>query len=278
MKKILTSFIIAVSITCIVIIPRESQAADYSIGMYSYYTWWDPSWRSIFSDVKNDPMLLWGPYLSVTAFEKLSFSALLIQNSFNSSDSLYTAEGSGSSGAYTIDTATTIDRAELDITAGYRFTPRFSMLLGCKFLLYNQRDDGDQNKTVTPATYNLFEENHISQNDSIGAGIGASYSMPIWGNLVFTAANTIVYFNSKFNLISYYESSPGFLEPEDTGYKYISLGDNITGTFSYYVPVLSTTFSLGGRFQVLKHFPDGDAPSLANDYFYGMTLSAILHI
>ena len=279
MKKFFVSVILAASLAGIISMPQKVYAADFNAGIYSYYTWWNPSWRSVYSNVENDPMLIWGPYLAVTFFEKLSFSALLLQNRTNMSDSFYTLEGNGSYGPYTIDIDTTIDRNEIDITSGYKFTPRFSVFLGCKFLFYNLGQNGDNKLTFDPATYTSYDDSgQTSRTNSIGAAIGASYSIPLYGNLFFTLGNTIVYFSSSFDLVSNYQESPGYIAIQSISYDYISLGDNATGTFSYYVPSLSTIFSVGGRFQVLKHFSDGDAPSLANDYFYGITLTAILQI
>lgn len=281
MKKFFISVILAASIAGIISIPQRVYAADFSVGMYSYYTWWNPSWRSVYSKVENDPMLIWGPYLAVTFFEKLSFSALFLQNFANESKSSYTMEGTTTTnGAYSLAVDTTINRNEFDLTAGYRFTPRLNLYIGCKFLFYNMGANGNDDVSLDSAyAYTATDDQVSSMGHDIGAALGASYTIPIAGGLSFTAGNTVVIFSSNIDLITTEAAfSDTTLTFETDTYQYKNLGDNVTGTFSYYVPSLSTIFSVGGRFQVLKHFSDGDAPSLANDYFYGVTLSAILQI
>lgn len=281
MKKIFATVIIAASLSGIIAQPKQAQAADISVGLYSYYTWWNPAWRSVYSNVENDPMLIWGPYLAVTFFNKLSFSAMFLKNFTNEADSSYTLNGTTTTnGAYTLAVDTTINRNELDLTAGYRFTPRLNLYIGCKYLFYNMGVNGDNDVTLDSSyAYTVTDDQVSSKGHDIGAALGASYTIPIAGGLSFTAGNTVVLFSSNIDLITTEAAfSDTTLSRETDTYQYKSLGDNVTGTFSYYVPSLSTSFSIGGRFQVLKHFPEGDAPSMANDYFYGATFSAILQI
>lgn len=281
MKKVFISLMTVAIMSGIISIPQKAQAADFSAGMYSFYTYWNPAWRSVYTEVENDPMLIWGPYLSVTCFQKLSFSVLFLQNFTNEADSSYSLNGTTlTNGTYKLAVDTTIDRNELDLSAGYKVTPAFNLYIGCKFLFYNMGANGDQNVSLDSAySYTLVDNDISSMGHDIGAAAGASYTIPISGNLSFSAGNTVILFFSQIDLITTEaEMSDTAVSRKANSYGYKSIGDNITGTFSYYVLSLSTTFSVGGRFQVIKHFPDGDAPSLANDYFYGITLSVLYHI
>jgi len=219
MKKISAALVTAVLLSGTILIPQQSQAATFSAGMYGFYTYWNPAWRSVYSNTKNDPMLIWGPFLSVTFFQKLSFSAMFLQNRTNMSDSSYTIEDNGSGGPYTIDIDTTIDRNELDLTSNYKFSSGLSLFMGCKFLFYNLGHDGDNQRTINPATYNLYSTHKATRNNSTGAAAGASYSIPLSDNLVFTAGNALVFFNTMIELASSYEVSPGNIDFESISYK-----------------------------------------------------------
>lgn len=153
MKKLFVSLLIAASMAGIISMPRNAQAVDFGVGLYSYYTWWNPAWRSIYSDVKNDPMMLWGPYLSVTFFEKLSFSALLMQNFPNAADSSFVYEGSGVSGAYKVKLDSNIIRNDIDLSVSYKATSSLSFVIGFKMLNCNVGEGGPTAATVSPETY-----------------------------------------------------------------------------------------------------------------------------
>lgn len=281
MKKYFISLFIITAMTGLLLPPSQVQAADFSIGLYSFYTMWDPAWRSVYKECENDPMLLWGPYLSVTFFNKLSFTALALQNQTNISDASYSYEGNGTSGKYTAKVDTTISRNELDLTMGYKITSGINTFIGFKFMGYNTGQGGDNKTVLTSGTGYSFDDvsNRQSMGTTIGGAIGASYTLTLAESFYLTAGNSIVASNSAFQISTFYEKSPGILSSQNnTVYSYKSVGDNTTLSFTYFLQEINTSFSLGGRFQVLKHFEEGNSPALDNDYFYGITLSAIYYI
>lgn len=257
--------------------PKQAKAADFSAGIYSYYVWWNPAWRSYYQSTENDPMLIWGPVFTMTFFEKLSFSILGLQNKTNMANCSYTYEGSGSAGTYRVDSKTTINRNELDLSVGYKIPSALNVLIGYKFMFCNM-GDGSTDVSVSPSPYHMETlDEKAARGSTSGGAAGLSYTIPLPDSFSFTAGTVFLYLKSKIQIVTFREDPGNMIGRDQIEYNYTGYGNNTTLTLTYFIPAISTSFSLGGRFQALKYKADGDAPSLANDYFYGITLAAKYH-
>lgn len=91
---------------------------------------------------------------------------------------------------------------------------------------------------------------------------------------------SLVYVKMNFGLPVPFSDPAGNINTDDSNSisgTYNGLGTNLTSAISYYVEPLGVSLSLGGRFQAIKYFGGGseDMPELANDYYYGVTMSVL---
>lgn len=279
MKRRICTFLSMLLISISVISMDEAAAADYSVGLYSYFVKWDPSWSSVYKEMEMDPMLLWGPLFSLTFFEKYSLSMVILQNFTNpSNSSFYISEAGSLGGDYRADIKTSINRTDLDLTLSYDILPGLKIFIGGKMMACNLSNGEFDDIEVSPATYTLEETVSDSVYHANGGAAGVSYTINAVENLYFIIGTSMIYLQDELNLTTLSEDEGTVSTETSSFYKYKSFGNNTTGTFSYYFPSIDTTLSLGGRFQVIKHLESGDSPTLANDYFYGVTLSVIYRI
>jgi len=281
MKKIISTFII-VFMAVVISLPQKVQAVDYNIGLYSYYAWWNPAWRSVYTDFESDPMLLCGPFFSVRFFKKLGFSALFITTFFNMPDASYTIEGTGSMGPYSGELETVISRHDFDLTASYKFTESLTGFIGYKNFKYDEGGGGgdcsEADLTMSSPYFTEGDPKRTQAEEAAGA-IGGSYTISLADAFFLTVGTSFLYGSFEMDFPNYKEVSSGVIQCNDVVvYKYKNFGNNTTLNLSYFFSAINTSLSIGGRFQVLKYMAEDDAPSLENDYFYGVTLSAVLHI
>lgn len=285
MKKIFFSIICFTSIFFILIIPVTGYSADYSIGMYSFYAKWNPSFSDNYHDFQNEPMLMWGPYLSVKYFGKLSLSFLAIQNLSNPSAVSYNYEGTGTAGAYRINSDSKSGRGDYDLTIGYNFTERLNFFAGYKLSAFGFLDTRAKIDTNVNSSYSLFDDSMSDGAACIvyGGAAGLSYTLPVYESFFMTLGTSLLYSDAliDWSTTTFSESSTVLTQETSTHtYKYKGIGSNSTINLSYYLESMNTSIILGGRFQVI-HYMNEDSPgtpTLKNDYFYGITLAAVFRM
>ncbi|MBP7584321.1 MAG: hypothetical protein KBA61_09830 [Spirochaetes bacterium] len=278
MRKI----ILLVSSTLIILVSpvtlAPARAADWGVGLMSNVLWWQPSFRSEYENFEIDPLLLWGPVVSITFENKINVSLVFLQNVINPGSASFESNFNRSlgPGQITIDSKAT--RADLDFTASYPLSRLIRIFCGYKLFTL---DFYPADLTITSGPY-VFHDGGKTQNDAGGpqiwansAALGTSMSFPLFDgtSLNFTSSLLYSYLITGINL--FHEQSPGILEVEGNGFNYQGVGANITLGISYFIGTMSTVVSAGGRFQYITYDAMGDAPELADDYFYGIQISAM---
>lgn len=262
------------------IVANTSQAVDFNLGLYSFYAFWEPSCKNQAKDYKCEPFLLWGPFVSVTFFQKLGFSFLALQNYTSMAETSYVLEGVGEVSAYPykVKAETKTARLDLDFTVSYKITPALGLFAGYKWTMYGEEE---YEHTCEPAVFTVDVEN-VSDNMYQGPALGFTYTFALTGSLFLTAGGSFIYVVGEYTPIRGFEElSAGHLYDEEIdksifGYK--GIGGNATLNLSYYIDAISTSIILGGRFQAFKYYADSDLADITNDYFYGVTLAAVLHL
>lgn len=292
MKRLLCMSILAASLM-VTLMPAKSYAGTYGLGWYFFYAQWEPSFRDLVDDYESDPLPLMGPYISGTMYEKITLSFLMYFSA--GTGATYNIEGTESSGPYTIGVSVENVRADVDLSIGYKLTDQLSLLTGLKgFMLLT----GGPAELDSGAYYGIITEKGEgevnSSNVCYGYALGVSYSIPLIENLSLTLGTSFVYINSFMSLANEYyidPSFPGELTELSVDYEYKGVGNNSSVSLAYYMEyseLLGVSIILGGRFQVITYY-DGtvssdtdtgvsvEAPDLSNEYFYGITLAAVMH-
>ncbi len=265
-------------ISLLLIFPFLSAGAEemkFSAGIYNYYAVWQPSWRGEYNNYKNDNLFLQGPVVSLSFMDNWNLSLLVIGSLFIKSESSYDLAGStGSFGAFNVHRETTVDRADIDLALSRRVVGRMRIFAGIKYFMISENDDG--HSTIDNSSYHFgFSEGTGYQ--VLSPALGVMYSRPVAGGLSVSFGTSCLAFKTKITILKAYESSPGEVKIDDrTGInKYNAIGNNSSIGLVYYFDSLGTTISLGGRFQVIKYYPNSGSRDLKNDYFYGPTLSFV---
>lgn len=223
-------FLITVLIFFVVLfVPPAVKAADMSIGVTTWYAWWDYDQDN--NDNEFDPALMYGPVLSLGFMDNWSVSAVLLYGSFED-----------------INLGIDYERYDSDLAINYRINSYLKLFAGAKFL-YIDVDSGESYHRVTSPS------------------LGVSLTIPMAQSLFLLG-----------NLSGFYGwgSEKGFLP---TGDRFRSdldeKGFNATISLAWYIDSMSTTMSLGGRYQRAYTVYDNDLISDATHTFYGITFGAI---
>ena len=284
MKKAIISLMIMVSTSGFLFVPQKAQAADWAVGIYTFYGWWQPAYKGYLDDLKIDSSNLYGgPAIGVTFFQNWTLS-LAIYYGIEDTSTEYDYQGTGGLSAtdYTIHMKTEMSRTDFDLSLSYKINQQFKVFLGVKSISLSDGNDKDIYDeecftiTTTSGSYvkgdSKWKETHL---ESIGPGLGISYTIPIFDKTALTFATSALYAGASLKSNKYIESSSGILDAQQVEYTYTTYGNNSTVTLSYFIEPISTAISIGGRFQVLRYVSEDDAPSLPNDYFYGITASVM---
>ena len=277
MKKIGIMFLLICSLISTSAMISPARAADWGVGLVSNIAWWQPSFRSEYENFEIDPLFLWGPAVSVSLWESWSVSVLILQNLINMSPSHYERSFSGSNGPGYLETETDTVRIDFDFTLGYSLTDNLSLFLGYKYLLL---DFDTTETTITRGSYTFSNGKNIEETGSPSivsnsAACGLSIVFPVFNGLMITFNSSVLYSHSEIDLKSFPEKSPGVIGDAENPNGYQGIGANGTLSLSYFIESMSTSVSVGGRFQYITYFARGDAPDLADDYFYGILVSAM---
>ncbi len=281
MKRfIVVSMIIGASVV-FMSIPQKSHAADHTIGIYTFEAWWEPSFRNQYTDFNTKPVFLAGPIYSVALENGITITGLVLLP-LSDGNTSYNVEGSSSGTPYNLHFDTSMTRADFDLTVSYKFIQNLSGFLGFKAILNCLNDSDDTELTVKDTLGNYSVSSGSEWDDKIsfgyGPAVGATYTIPLNDFLFISAGTSLLYSRFYVEDLEIAVTGTAIAEGKEVKYNYNAFGNNSTLNFTCYIDSLSTSIILGGRFQVLKYIAADNGPDLANDYFYGFTISALYHI
>ena len=220
-----------------IIIPCKVHAVDISIGATTWYSWWKFDGGGDNPDI--DPTFLYGPALSVKFNDDFNLTFVYLYGKFESEE---TNDKSG----IPVTTKEKTKRKDSDVALNYRLNDYFKVFAGAKYMGFS-----------APG----FE------HSGIGPGVGLSATYPVAENLFLLATFSGFYLWSE-------EKHNGNNKNETYDFK--EYGINSTLSLAYYIASVSTTVSLGGRFQYFKiKYDESEASNPdGNMKFYGITLTA----
>jgi len=234
-------YLLLASITiCIgIIIPCKLHAVDFTVGATTWYTWWDLNMDLANGEGKKKIDIDPGFLYGPVLGVKFN-------DDFNLTFVYLLGKFNLNDPIEIKSTKETseISRTDVDLALNYRLNDYFKIFAGIKSMSF----------------YFASEWDH----GNMGPGLGLSAIYPLDDNLFLIA-----------NLSGFYFFTTGYEE----AWKFKEYGMNSTLSLAYYITSISTTVSLGGRFQYSKstYSPDDAlAPSRepTTQNFYGITLTA----
>jgi len=270
MKKILTMSSLTLIIIFFMNFSNSAHAVDTGIGINSYYSYWEPAHLGNYQNLKVEPVFLVGPSLVITFYERYTIGAQALFNTYQpqieySIKDVVTPD---------VEVETTYDRKEIELSLMYSINDKLRVFGGFKLISYEVK--GGKDSISLPAGYT----NDINYWDNemwlYGPGAGISYSWFFNRGLSATLSTAFLYF--KLESQQYILTENGMVIGEErVTYEYNGIGNNTSLVFSYYIPSIDSSISIGGRCQYLKYFNQSESPEIGSDLNYGITLSVMYY-
>ncbi|MDI9425430.1 MAG: hypothetical protein QM472_11380 [Spirochaetota bacterium] len=260
-----------------------AHALDVSIGPAVWYAWWTPAfWKEWKKSSHNEPgesyldsdinsTFMVGPAFALSFSPKWSLTGVLMWTRW------YKAEKNGldNFGAERTEDRFDITKYDLDVAVNYAVSGSIKVFAGAKYqgYVYQTRD-----RNIDIASGLVVDESsgRIGWR-SIGPGLGIGVSLPL-GDSLFLLCNVS-------GIVMYSTLDTTFDEKQS--WAYISYGANGSLSLAWYVDSITTTLSVGARYQYLyndNYAAKSDSLGDNNpgsgwdktaDRFYGLTFSAV---
>lgn len=259
---------------------KNADAADFGIGIITFGNAWEPSYRDMYDDYKIDPLFMYGPVLSLTFFQDLTFTGLFMLN-YPESDTDFNINFTGSNGAGVVACTGTSNRGDIDLSVQYRLLKNLNIFAGYK--ISNMTYHCKTSRLVTGSyTYSGSGEDQLSIGDAgvdlNGFALGFSVPVSLYEKLFLVPSLSLLYAQTAVMLKYVREKSAGFIETYtrgNDGGDATAYGFNTSLNLNYMFESINTTVSIGGRFQFYTYKDVNPDIKLTNDYFYGLVLSAM---
>ncbi len=273
---IIISFIVITSLN-----NKKSEAADLSLGITSYYVFYEPYWQKIYSDFKIEPAFLTGPIVNLSFCDNWNLSFLFVY-SIKQFSASYTDSGthipgaSADTGDYYIKYRSDVARYDASLALGYSFKKYYRIFGGIKsaYTLTENEINIKESSNVTNVNSSF---NYNSSNTPLGLALGGGFSIPVSESMYISANGSLLYSVSELRITTVETIERPDID-ENKLYDYHGYGGNATLQLSYPVSSINTTFSLGGRYEILYMIADAADPfgvSGESDRYYGIIFSAI---
>ncbi len=210
-----------------------------------------------------------GSLVTLTFFEDFTITGVYMR-SINNPGAGYTSTPSGFNGTVEFDTKVTREEGEMNLM--YAVSRHFRVFAGYKTQAYTETT-GKNGITINPLSGSIPDWNNEFWISGPGAGIAVV--VPVAEHLSVSASTSLIYQSIRYQ--GYYVTYMGVVGGNKITYNYSGIGNNSALVLSWSLPSINTVISLGGRFQYLRYMAKGDAPSLGNDYYYGVTLAAVYY-
>ncbi|MCL1834203.1 MAG: hypothetical protein FWG49_06850, partial [Leptospirales bacterium] len=217
------------------------EAVDISVGATTWYAWWDSGLvRKKMTDIDTDPAFLYGPALSVKFTDDFNLTFIYLYGKFDS-DVLNAVGGAE------FKEKSKMKRNDSDLALNYRLNDYLKIFAGVKYMNFEY----STRIHVSKLSFDPNDDFDIDVDHSgIGPGLGLSAVYPIADNLflIGTLSGFYLWGNEDEK-----NAKMASLYPDwNIEYKFKEYGFNSTLQLAYYIAEISTTITLGGRYQYLK--------------------------
>jgi hypothetical protein len=286
-------------VIAILLIPICSEAMSVSIGFNAWYAWWNPpapdlshrpyadfaSYTGLFYPLLNvnkiniNDNVMYGPYIRINVPYNISMSSIFLYGQFNANKKDY-YNGLLGNIVGTMDKLGYIKRYESDSKIRYSIIDMVSVFAGFKYnhVYYETMSFSELYSTIFSAGKQKilnFSDEYMPQ---CGAGIDIhalknALSVSLDAAFLFCFANNSTHqkdYIGKSEASSQYTCVPHYTIRQSMK----KIGINTTADFKYTIPIISTTVSVGFRYQMLKNLKKESDKAMEYEHMYGITASA----
>jgi hypothetical protein len=289
-KKILILLAVLAWLSASCIIVDTTHAFGIRIGPYVWFAWWFPSFQDwmlkssiidkqlprLRKDFYFNPSLLYGPVLTIDFNNRVNLSSVFVTGNYRLRATV--VESLYNSAFITSHPDIGIYKYDLDSTLNIVLDNNIKLFLGLKYQNYNySKVDLIQ---INPMDVSLFGRDTVHFNGlSGGIGFGLNFKLNqnlfIYWNLSALYQKPIIRLRQNRYLII----PPNVVHfPKKIIPVYDAMGGNLSISIAYRIDPISTTLSLGFRYQFIYTFgKDRKGFDLNNkwDHFDGITLAAV---
>lgn len=279
MKRMIIRLVLAMAILASSLFTAGAQAADWGVGLITYYAWWQPSFMSGYDDLEMTPAFLYGPAATVSFLERWSLSLSCVQNFGLSPEVSFTSNFTGSLGPGRVESAGEYTIVQLDAAIGFTLNDFATLFAGYKVFTGTIAID---DSVISSGGYTWYNHENKPSMEFFShcAAIGGilRYSLFEGGSISLNLSLLYVYSTLKLSVVSevstaltqiHYDSPGGSEKVNASG-----LGGNAVLAFTYFIEPLSTAVSLGGRFQYVTYYNNSDV-AMDDEMVYGIMLTAM---
>ncbi|MBN1531434.1 MAG: hypothetical protein JXA20_02110 [Spirochaetes bacterium] len=285
-RKFHCMLVIAVAATALFGSKERAASLEISAGPVAWYSWWRPAWAdsqtksdnpfTVYDEFTLEPSVLLGPALSIRFLDRWSISSVAVFSPWYTSAARRVTV-SPSEESYE-EVSTELFKFDIDLTLSYSLMDYIKLFAGIKYQGYRY----DFTVINVPfATFIPVMATGDARTDAVGPGLGIGGTVPLGGGFFAICNVSGIYLRTAVE--------PSLLGNVSFKEYYNTWGLNASASLAYYLADLSTTVSLGFRFQYLRYYMDGAATTDSiyyswtqgslmgdkSDYFYGITVSAV---
>jgi len=258
-----------------VVAVKKAEAVTIGVGLMNYYGWYNPSYISSYEDQQIPPFLTSGPVMLFSFSERFSISAYVLL-ALADDKIEYNQSINGSNGYGVVRTRGRYDGGEMSLSFAYLLNHNLRIFLGLKA---GGIDFVMERSTVNSGSYVLSQKASTHERDIsqgiLGIGFGASTPISMTERMRLTPTLSLLCFTGETVIDKLKETTPGVIEFEEIRGETTYVGINAALEVSYYFESISTSISIGGRYQYMKIISNGIDIKLEDDYNYGIIISAM---
>lgn len=272
----------------------KAHAAGFQLGVTYWYAWWEPMFKDwmmqgyyreahlsrLVRDNSFVPAGLVGPVLGIDFNDRVNLTAIFVTGKYRFRSTLL--ELFPASGGVFIPSHQDagIDKYDLDTALNITLHKFVKILIGIKYQNYSYIKKNMLQLNVGPSTIFTYSEDAVSFN-GLSAGLGAGFTFRLYKNL-YAMWNLSARYQRPFIIIRHNDLTilDGMPVPQRQKFipSYNSIGANSALSLAYLMEDLSTTLSLGFRYQYLYNF-GSDTQYITldhkSDHFYGITVALV---
>ncbi len=277
---------------------NNARAVELSIGFNTWYSWWQPAWQkgifkeplpgpyleamfSDYPDFKTDSSFMYGPTVSLKFFGKLGISSTFMYGRYTSRD-IGIVPWTHNYVSWNYDyfrSKRAIEKYDSDTILSFSPVSFLKIFTGFKYQGYTYEEDALRPNDDFTNGYIVSGKNTIK---NYGTGLGVGFTVPVVQNLfwIVNISGTILWGTEKAIFDPLIVFSGGFFPVWFPNGRFIAYGGNASTSFAYFIEKISTTISIGFRYQALKYYQTTGMTGFMKmggsfDHFYGATCSVV---
>ena len=272
----------------------KAHAAGFQLGVTYWYAWWKPMFKDwimqgyyrdahlprLVRDYSFVPTGLVGPVFGIDFNDRVNLTAIFVPGKYRFRSSMLELFPVSGGAFIPSHQDAGIDKYDLDTALNITLNKFVKILIGIKYQNYSYIKKNMFQLNVGPSTIFSYSEDAVSFN-GLSAGFGAGFTFRLYKNL-YAMWSLSARYQRPFIIIRHNDLTilDGMPVPQRQKFipSYNSIGANSVLSLAYLMEDLSTTLSLGFRYQYLYNFGSDTQYVMLDrksDHFYGITVALV---